>query len=105
MRATFALAVLASFAGVVVCFASGGPTIASSANNRAIVTAAPNDDAVNTLTAKERSEGWRLLFDGTSTNGWRGYRQQTIPAGWQAVDQALTRVGAATDIVTVDQFD
>ena len=96
MRVTSALAVLASLAGVVVCIANGGPTIA---------IAAANDDAVNTLTAKERSEGWRLLFDGKTTNGWRGYRQQTIPAGWQAVDQALTRVGTATDIVTVDQFD
>lgn len=58
----------------------------------------------NTLTAKERAEGWRLLFDGKSAGGWRGYRQQTLPAGWQAIDGALTRVGQAGDIVTVDEF-
>ena len=40
--------------------------------------------AANTLTAKERADGWRLLFDGKSAAGWRGYRQQTLPAGWQA---------------------
>jgi len=47
---------------------------------------------------------WRSLFDGKTTNGWRGFRQTTMPDGWKAVDGALTRVAPATDIVTVDQF-
>jgi 3-keto-disaccharide hydrolase len=54
--------------------------------------------------AGEGAAGWRSLFDGKTTSGWRGYRQQTMPAGWQAVDGALTRVGKAGDIVTIDQF-
>ena len=58
----------------------------------------------NTLTPNEQAEGWRLLFDGKTTTGWRGFRQQTMPGGWKAVDGALTRVGPAGDIVTVDQF-
>lgn len=58
----------------------------------------------NTLSAKERADGWRLLFDGKTAAGWRGYRQQTLPAGWQAIDGALTRVGQAGDIVTIDEF-
>jgi 3-keto-disaccharide hydrolase len=58
----------------------------------------------NTLSAKERAEGWRLLFDGKTTAGWRGFRQKTMPAGWQAVDGALTRAGQAVDIVTLDEF-
>ena len=49
-------------------------------------------------------DGWRPLFDGKTTAGWRGFRQKTMPAGWQAVDGALTRVGQAGDIVTVDEF-
>ena len=56
------------------------------------------------LTAKEKADGWRALFDGKTTAGWRGFRQPTMPAGWQAVDGALTRVGQAGDIVTVDEF-
>ena len=60
--------------------------------------------APNTLTAKERADGWRLLFDGKTAAGWRGYRQQTLPGGWQAIDGALTRVGEAGDIVTIDEF-
>jgi len=66
-------------------------------------TAAPLE-LPNTLTVKEKAEGWRLLFDGKTTAGWRGFRQQTMPAGWQAIDGALTRVGQAGDIVTADEF-
>jgi len=58
----------------------------------------------NTLTAEEKAAGWRLLFDGKTTAGWRGYKQQGMPEGWQVVDGALTRVGQAGDIITVDQF-
>ena len=61
-------------------------------------------EAANTLTAPERSEGWRLLFDGKTTNGWRGYKQQTMPSGWEIVDGALTRTGTTTDIITNEQF-
>lgn len=58
----------------------------------------------NALTPKEKAGGWRLLFDGKTTRGWRGFRQQTLPGGWKAVDGALTRVGPATDIVTNGEF-
>jgi hypothetical protein len=60
--------------------------------------------APNTLTEAEQKDGWRLLFDGTTTSGWRGYRSPVMPAGWQVVDGALTRVDRATDIITTDQF-
>jgi len=59
---------------------------------------------MNTLTEAERAAGWRLLFDGKSTEGWRGYGEPTIPAGWQVVDGALTRVGRGRDIVTTETF-
>jgi hypothetical protein len=58
----------------------------------------------NTLTRDEQAQGFRLLFDGSSGKGWRGYRQATLPAGWQVVDAALTRVAAAGDIVSADEF-
>lgn len=48
--------------------------------------------------------GWRSLFDGRTTAGWRGFRMDTVPAGWQVVDGALTRVGGGGDIITTDQF-
>ena len=47
---------------------------------------------------------WRPLFDGRTTTGWRGYRMDSMPAGWQAVEGALTRTGPASDIITVERF-
>ena len=58
----------------------------------------------NTLTNQERAAGWRLLFDGTTTTGWRGWRMDSLPSGWKAVDGALTRVAQAADIITTDKF-
>jgi hypothetical protein len=59
----------------------------------------------NTLTSEEKAAGWKLLFDGKSTTGWRGFRQDTAPSGWQAVDAALTRVARGGDLMTTDQYD
>src|SRR5438034_2470929 len=59
---------------------------------------------LNTLTAAERSAGWRVLFDGKTTAGWRGYKQDSVPPGWQVVDGALTRVNSAGDIVTRNKY-
>jgi len=68
----------------------------------------PSDDdepsGPNTLTAAERAAGWRLLFDGRTTTGWRGFKQAAVPNGWQVVDGALTRAAGGGDMVTVDQF-
>src|SRR3989338_4375412 len=59
---------------------------------------------MNALTAAEREAGWRLLFDGKTTDGWRGYHMDSMPSGWQVVDGALTRVGEGSDIITREQF-
>lgn len=58
----------------------------------------------NTLTDAERDDGWKLLFDGTSLEQWRGFRMDSMPAGWQAVDGAITRVSAGGDIITRNTF-
>jgi hypothetical protein len=76
----------------------------------ALVTAANGGQAVadphpNTLTPEERSAGWRLLFDGTSLEGWRAFTSTAPPAGWKAIDGALARAGAGGDILTVEEFD
>jgi hypothetical protein len=59
---------------------------------------------MNGLTAAERRDGWRLLFDGRSTDAWRGYREQAMPAGWRVVDGTLTKSEPTNDIVTREEF-
>ena len=58
----------------------------------------------NTLSAAERAAGWRLLFDGQTTAGWRNYGKPTISDGWKVQDGALTRTGAGGDIISTDEF-
>jgi hypothetical protein len=60
--------------------------------------------APSTFGAAERSGEERLLFDGKTTAGWRGYRRADCPPGWQVVDGALTRVGEGGDLVTLEEF-
>ncbi len=57
----------------------------------------------NTLTEAESKAGWRLLFDGKSTAGWRGYRQKDFPAkGWRVEAGELRKVAGERggDVVT-----
>lgn len=58
----------------------------------------------NTLTEEEKKLGFKLLFDGKTTAGWRGYGKKECPEGWKAEDGALARVGGGGDIITEDQF-
>jgi hypothetical protein len=44
-----------------------------------VVTAGGAEQQLNTLTAAEKEAGWRLLFDGQSTKGWRGYGKTEFP--------------------------
>lgn len=69
------------------------------------VTPPSSSDAGTILTAAERAEGWRVLFDGSSLDAWRGYRKPEFPEGWQALEGSLVLVTAgAGDIITRDQF-
>lgn len=50
----------------------------------------------NQLTPAERAAGWRLLFDGTSLNEWRGLGYDSVPtAHWRAIDGAIVKVPTA----------
>jgi hypothetical protein len=67
---------------------------------------------VNVLTRAERAAGWKLLFDGKTSKGWRGFKQKTFPTvGW-TIDGGLLhfvppadKAQRAGDILTVAKFD
>jgi len=61
-------------------------------------------------TAAEEKAGWRALFDGKSTAGWRGFKSETFPLErWTVVDGVLKQSGphgerGTRDIITKDKF-
>ena len=64
--------------------------------------------AQNALSAKEKSEGWKLLFDGKSTTGWRNYQSDKVTDRWKVsngelyLDKSVT--AGAGDIMTDAEF-
>ena len=62
------------------------------------------DAAANTLSDEEKKAGFKLLFDGKSTDHFRGYKMDKVK-GWEAVDGSLKRVSKdAPDLITKDQY-
>ena len=51
--------------------------------------AAPAEQAPNTLSDKEKSEGWQLLFDGSTKKGWHIYNNKSDGSAWGVEDGTL----------------
>lgn len=66
----------------------------------------------NTVSEKEKRLGWKLLWDGKTTKGWRGANLDGFPQkGWKIQDGELIVLSSADnqsrrggDIITVDKF-
>jgi hypothetical protein len=61
----------------------------------------------NELTEAEKTAGWKLLFDGRTTTGWRSFKKATFPAkGWIVEDGCLKHLasGGGGDIITDATF-
>ncbi len=44
---------------------------------------------MNKLSGEEKNEGWQLLFDGKTTNGWHKYGGNKVGSAWKVVDGCL----------------
>lgn len=70
------------------------------------------NNSLNSLTAYEKEHGWKLLFNGQNSDGWKGAYKETFPeSGWSVNDGILTIAQTdgtestnAGDIVTNEQF-
>jgi hypothetical protein len=66
----------------------------------------------NTLTAYEKQDGWKLLFDGKTNTGWRSATSMAFPTkGWEVKNGLLSVLGSAGgeaanggDIITDGQY-
>lgn len=86
---------------------------AATAPDNTTVRETVDSPAVNTLTAEEESQGWKLLFNGRNLDGWRTFRNK--PADSWTVDSASGTIhclGSKTDksdkradLITKDQFE
>lgn len=59
-------------------------TSCGSKKEGAATVSAPAAD--NTLTAKEKKEGWVLLFNGKDLKGWHSWKRDTAAANWMVKD-------------------
>jgi hypothetical protein len=76
------------------------------------------DPKHNTLTKAEKNDGWELLFDGKSFNGWRGLGRDAVQSDHWKVENGMIRkvnnvevLGATGkeidggDLCTIEKFD
>lgn len=91
MKKIFILTIIASLAFSACNYESQGP---------------------NTLSKAEINEGWVLMFDGETSEGWRGYNKEGFPEkGWEIVDGTIHcfdsgkgEAGGGGDIIANEQY-
>lgn len=67
----------------------------------------------NSLSQQEKEDGWELLFNGVSSENWRGYNSESFPeVGWSVQDGTLAfepvdRDGAegSQNIITTEKYE
>ena len=73
----------------------------------------------NELTTEEVDQGWTLLFDGKTLDGWRGIGRQTVPKEhWIIEDGAIRKLNSGlvptlpdgrpaegADLMTIEAYD
>lgn len=70
----------------------------------------PMNHSANSLSSKEKNDGWKSLFDGKTTNGWHTYGKQNVGNEWKVEDgvihlDASTKDAEHGDLVTNDEYE
>ena len=71
---------------------------------------AQKNEAGNKLSKKEIKQGWQLLFDGQTLNGWKGFNSGQVFTCWTVANGELICKGeggsvTAGDIITTGEYD
>ncbi|ELR73750.1 Putative secreted glycosyl hydrolase [Fulvivirga imtechensis AK7] len=68
----------------------------------------------NQLTVQEKKEGWKLLFDGQTTAGWRKFKEDKVGSAWKVANGTLYldnsrkdgwQVVGGGDIITDQEYE
>ena len=78
--------------------------IVGAVGESAVLRSAMPQAAIRNPPSAIRNGSWQTLFDGKSLDAWRGYKSQTMPAGWRIEGGALVKDDRVPDIITKDQF-
>jgi len=108
MKQILFLSIAVLFLGFTACNTTPKTDSKAKANEEVVEKLA----APNTLTEKEKSEGWILMFDGRTTEGWREYDNEVFPdTGWHIENGMLAcensgngEAGFGGDIIFDKQF-
>jgi len=97
-------------AGLVATFTVSSMALAQTEQAPAKPT--PAGAAAPTQPAEEKpktktTDGWTVLFDGTNLDNFRGYKKDSVPAGWELVDGTLhiKAKSGAGDLITKGQYE
>jgi hypothetical protein len=106
MLESFSLLLTLSVLGLVACDAAANTGEREPAANSGTASSTSLRD---TLTTEEREQGFRLLFDGETVDGWRGFGRADLPSAWVVGDGVLhfTAEGPREDrgsIISTEQF-
>jgi hypothetical protein len=112
MKRKFAIAVLITASAIVLLSRISQAGQKNTATSR-------SSPSLNILTKEEAEQGWVLLFNGKTFNGWRGLGREAVPKEhWIIEDNAIKKVPtkdvprqadgqplAGGDLITIDAFE
>lgn len=76
MKNAFKILILSSLIALIAC-------------NSARKATSGAGGEMNMLTAAEKRDGWILLFDGKTLDGWRSYKKQTVGSDWKVQEGTI----------------
>lgn len=83
----------------------GSPSESKKAQQRkSSISSNDEEKRFNVLSDTEKAEGWQLLFNGKTTDGWHNYLKDGIE-GWEVKEGVLLTPGKQGDIVTDQEYE
>lgn len=83
--------------GIALCFTACSSSKHSNGNETVSDSEEISSSRENS-SSNQRLSNWEILFDGESTQGWRGFKKEETPEGWIVDDGMLVALGKGGDL-------